>query len=239
MFVCSQGLLRCREHSPPCVRHWGSGGHYLDDLGNSSRKHNLAAGLRYVPLFVRTSAALTRPSSPGRTRVTQPKGQRPRGEFSSTTITKSPVARFRTSRCNFRGSVRDGTYSRSQRFQKWLVIIWACFHLFLLHMSRSVTTSIGRLLLARPIKKWFGVNASSSCGLLLMCVSGRLFISDSTSVRKVSNVLSVTRCLAATAFSAFFADWTRRSHAPPKLGDVGGLKCHCIPSWLSWSSICH
>ena len=119
---------------------------------------------------------------------------------------KSPVARFRTSRCHFRGSVRDGTYSRSQRFQKWLVIIWECFHLFLLHMSRSVTTSIGRLLLARPIKKWFGVNASSSCGLLLTCVSGRLFNSDSTSVRKVSNVLSVTCCLAATAFSAFFAD---------------------------------
>ena len=29
---------------PPCVRHWGSGGHFLDVLGNSSRKHNLAVG---------------------------------------------------------------------------------------------------------------------------------------------------------------------------------------------------
>ena len=141
MFVRSQGLLACREHSPPRVRHWGSGGHYSDILGISSRKHSLAVDLTYVPLFVRTSAALTRPSSPGRTRVMRPRGQRPRGEFSSTTNTRSPVARFRTSRCHFRRSVRDGTYSRSQRFQKWFVITWACLHLFLLLISRSVTTS--------------------------------------------------------------------------------------------------
>ena len=134
--------------------------------------------------------------------------------------------------------MRDGTYSRSQRFQKWFVITWACLHLFLLLISRSVTTSIGRLLLARPIKKWLGVSASSSCGSLLTCVSGRLFYSDSTFVRKVSKVSSVTRCLAATAFRDFFADWTKRSQAPPKCGDAGGLKCHCIPSWQSWSSIC-
>ena len=111
-------------------------------------------------------------------------------------------------------------------------------HLFLLLMSWSVTTSIGRLLLARPIKKWFGVNASSSCESLLTCVSDRLFNSDSTSVRKVSRVSKVTSCIAATAFRAFFADWTRRSQAPPKWGDAGRLKCHCIPPWLSWSSIC-
>ena len=153
------------------MRHWGSGGHYSDGLGNSSRKHSLAVGLTYVPLFVRTSAALTRPSSPGRTRLTRPRGQRQRGEFSFTTITKSSVARFRTSRCHFCRSVKDGTYSRSQRFQKWLAINWACLHLFLLLISGSVTTSIGRLLLARPIEKWFGVSASSSCRSLLTCFS--------------------------------------------------------------------
>ena len=122
--------------------------------------------------------------------------------------------------------------------QKWLVITLACFHLFVLLMPRSVTTCIRRLLLARPIKKWFGVSASSSCKSLLTCIIGRLFNSDSTSVRKVSRVSSVASCLAATAFRDFFADWTRRSQAPPKWGDAGGLKCHCIPSWQSWSSIC-
>ena len=110
---------------PPCAI-LGSRVHYSDGLGNSSRKHNLAVVLTYVPLFARTSAALTRPSSPGRTRV-----MRPRTKFPSTTNTRSPVARFRTSPCHFHRSVRDGTYSRSQRFQKWLVITWACLHLFL------------------------------------------------------------------------------------------------------------
>ena len=235
MYVRSQGLLPCREHSPPhppLPWHWGSGGHYSDGLGNSSRKRNLAVGLTYVPLFVRTSAALTRPSSPGRTRVMRPRGQRPRGEFSSTTNTRSPVASVRTSRCHFCRSVRDRTYSRSQPFQKWLVITWACLHLFLLLMSRSVTISIGRLLLARPIKKWRGVNASSSCGSLLTCVSGRLFNSDSTSLRKVSRVWSVTRCLAATAFRDFFADWTRGSQAPQNVAMLVGWSA--TESLLGW-----
>ena len=175
-------------------------------------------GLTYVPLFVRTSAALMRPSSPGRTRVTRPRGQRPRGEFLSTTITRSPVVRFRTSRCHFLRSVRDGTYSRSQRFQKWLVITWACFHLFLLLMSRSVTTSIGKLLLARPIKKWFGVNASSSCGSLLMCLSGRLFNSDSTSVKNVSRVSSVTLLLCCYSVQGFLRQLEQAFPSSTKVG---------------------
>ena len=153
MFVRSQGLLACQEHSPPpplcaTLGQWRT---LLGRLGELFEEAQLGGGLTYVLLFVRTSAALTRPSSPGRTRVMRPRDQRPRGTFLSTTNTMSPVAKFRSSRCHFRRSVRDGTYSWSQRFQKWFVITWACLHLFLLLMSRLVTTSIGRLLLAWPI----------------------------------------------------------------------------------------
>ena len=136
---------------PPLCATLGQWRTLLGRLGELFEEAQLGDGLTYVLLFVRTSAALTRPSSPGRTRVMRPRDQRPRGTFLSTTNTMSPVAKFRSSRCHFRRSVRDGTYSWSQRFQKWFVITWACLHLFLLLMSRLVTTSIGRLLLAWPI----------------------------------------------------------------------------------------
>ena len=136
---------------PPLCATLGQWRTLLGRLGELFEEAQLGGGLTYVLLFVRTSAALTRPSSPGRTRVMRPRDQRPRGTFLSTTNTMSPVAKFRSSRCHFRRSVRDGTYSWSQRFQKWFVITWACLHLFLLLMSRLVTTSIGRLLLAWPI----------------------------------------------------------------------------------------
>ena len=56
----------------------------------SSSMHSFTTGRTYVSLLVRTSAALTLPSSPGSTRVTPPSGQHPRREFSSTTRTRSP-----------------------------------------------------------------------------------------------------------------------------------------------------
>lgn len=93
-------------------------------------------GLIYVSLFVFTSAALTQPWSPGTTRVTGPKGQRLGREFSSTVPRNG--ARVRTS--------SSPPYIGSRHFHMWLVITWACLHLFPLPRSHSVTISIGKLL---------------------------------------------------------------------------------------------
>ena len=61
----------------------------------SSRKHTLATGLVYVlPPEVLSSADLTLPSSPGKTRTTRAKGHDPLDRLDSAMSTKSPTCRF-------------------------------------------------------------------------------------------------------------------------------------------------
>ena len=62
---------------------------------------------------------------------------------------------------------------------------------FWLHISLSAKIPGGKLGVALPMRKWFGVNASRSSASELTSVNGRLLTRDSTSVIAVNKTSSV------------------------------------------------
>ena len=85
----------------------------------SSRRQTFDAGLCRSLYRQRSSSDRTRPSAPGKTRVTRARGQRPRGTLFSVSSTRSPICRLLRSCCHFPRCVRHGTCSLRHLLQNW------------------------------------------------------------------------------------------------------------------------
>jgi hypothetical protein len=80
-------------------------------------------------------------------------------------------------------------------------------------------------------RKWPRVKILTSSGSLLKGVKGREFRHDSIWVRTAVISSKVIAWLSITLHMWCFMDFTAASHTPPKPGESGGMKCHCMPSW--------
>ena len=76
-----------------------------------SNGHSFTTGLTSVPSPTCSFATHTRPSTPGYTSTTRPRGQFPRAVSGETTSTTSPTCRSRRSRCHFVRAPRLGSHS--------------------------------------------------------------------------------------------------------------------------------
>ena len=101
--------------------------------------------------------------------------------------TRSPAVRLGTAWNHFLRAVKRGKYSCNHLFQMWVVMTRACRQRFWLDISLSAKIPGGKLGVALPMRKWFGVNASRSSASELTSVNGRLLTRDSTSVIAVNN----------------------------------------------------
>ena len=158
---------------------------------HSSKGANFATGRLNSPNFVFTSADVTTLSDPGEKVRILPRGQHPLGVPQSTISTRSPTFRLGTACYHFLRAVKPGKYSCNHLFQMWVVMTCACRQRFWLDISLSAKIPGGKLGVALPMRKWFGVNASRSSASELTSVNGRLLTRDSTSVIAVNNTSSV------------------------------------------------
>jgi hypothetical protein len=116
---------------------------------DSSRERVWTGRWRSVPL-VRRETERTTPSGPGKTFVTRPVGQKPRGLDESMMTTMSPTSRFGCCCCHFPLLLRLGMTSYIQRRQNCSTNACATRHFRLADRSFSVKTSGGRFGHARP-----------------------------------------------------------------------------------------
>ena len=109
-----------------------------------------------------------------------------------------------------------GRYSFSHRFQNASANACATRHCFFKYTFRA--SQISGLMAPEdvPMRKWFGVNASSSRGSIDTCVSGRDFTECSISVSSVYNVSSLGVCGTYEALSrSTHVRRVRRIKEPP------------------------
>ena len=151
----------------------------------------LTSGRVKKPKAVFTSHDLAVLSGPVNVLVTRPSGQIPLGVHSSKTQTMSFTSNLASGFNHFFLVFRVGMYTfrilfqiASSRCRTWV-------HVFVWIVGVSLKTHAGTLGIALPIKKWLGVNGSSSSMSLLTCVKGlaltRLSVSI-TMVEKTSHV---------------------------------------------------
>lgn len=185
-------------------------------------------GLRWIPVFVRTSTTRILESGPGCVPTTSPRGHSPLGKVPSDIRTMSPTLGSRWC-CEFAvclGS-NSGRYSFVHLCQNWSASCWAALHVCV-SASRVLKLPMGVTPHDRPIRKWFGVNASlsrSGC----TGVSGRAFTTCSTSSSSVWSVSSLGARSFNTADSDVLTVLIMRSHAPPICGAPGGMNFHKMP----------
>lgn len=131
--------------------------------------------------------ASIRPSLPGKTSTTFPISQRLLGNAGSHTITSWSSWRGSVSSVHLGRHSSCGKYSTIHRFQIRSLRFWAIFHCFRGQMCLSSKLGVC-VEFIHPIKKWFGVSGSSSCGLIGISVRGRLFTIFSASIRTLRSV---------------------------------------------------
>ena len=103
---------------------------------------------------------------------------------------------------------------------------------FFLAADPPLSKTFGYLIVDRPTRKWFGVNASNSAASLLDAVKSWLFSSFSTEQMTVVNCSSLSDWDQTLFHIAFLHDLTRRSHRPPKCGAIRGLNIVFISNWI-------
>lgn len=122
-------------------------------------------------------------------------------------------------------------YSKRQRFQmfwSWDFIIWNCRSLFI--WTAGMSGSRGKT--ATPsIRKWLGVRASWSQGILENEVNERELRMDFTRHIKLFISLNINNVPFIVLNNLCLADLTAAFHGPLKWEAEGGLKCH-YTSWL-------
>ena len=179
----------------------------------------------------------TWPLLSGKTSWTRPIGQRPRGAFSSTTRTESPIAKLRRGKYHFCLLWSTGKKSFIHLFQNALARHCA-WRQRLLYLSWSVKTSRGRQLLDLRSNSLLGVNGSGSSGWSLRGVNGLSLRIFSTSHKRVDNASSLIRCSFSKAARIFCTDLIMRSQIPSWWLASGGLKNHWTSSFLSRLHTC-
>ena len=182
-------------------------------------------------------AHLTTPSFPGCTWTILPNGHWPRCTFSSTTKTKSPVAKLRLGLVHFWRSWRVGRYSESHRFQNTFDKYWICLHRRLQYMSSSEKTPGGMMLFGRKRSRWLGVKASKYAGLSLLGVRGRPFKIHSISVISFRSASPETSCSFMKHLITFRTDRITHSQTAPIWEAPGGLNFHWMPFSCRYFSI--
>ena len=124
--------------------------------------------------------------------------------------------------------VNSVRYSWYQRLQEcclsWLIrcqlVIW---------LDGVALKSRSRILVnVSPIRKWPGVRTGRSFELDDIGVSGRELRMASISVTRVLRCSKVKSSVPMTRTRWRLNDFAAASHKPPKCGELGGLKRHCI-----------
>jgi len=80
-----------------------------------------------------------------------------------------------------------------------------------------------------PMRKCPGVKTDMSEGSVERGVKGREFNIASIRTKTVFDFSKVSDALPNVLYKCVFNDFTAASHKPPKCGERGGIKCHCMP----------
>lgn len=193
-----------------------------------------------MPFWVLISATRTLLSFPTKTFVMRPKRHSVAGRKSSLMTTKS--FSFRLFRVVFHLYRRWSSVTYSD-FQRLLKRCWIAFKRF--QRCSWDKSPLGGLLgasggavIGAPLKKWPGVNGSSSDGFCDNGHRGMEFRIASILVSMVLNSSNVNDKFFVIFFKWDFMLFTAASHRPPMCGAWGGMNDHDNP-WMLYFSDRH
>ena len=168
------------------------------------------------------------PSAPGRTLITLPKGHCIDGTLSSRIMTMVPLRILWLPLFHFSRLVNSVRYSRCQRLQKcyfsWLI---RC-QLVNRHDGVALKSRSRMLVRVSLIRRWSGVRTGRSFKSDEVGLSGRELRMASISITRVLRCSKVKSSVPTMRMRWHLNDFTATSHMPPKCGELGGLKRHCI-----------
>ena len=119
-------------------------------------------------------------------------------------------------------------YSRYHLLQKYCLIWWMHCQLDNRPNGTVLKSRSRKLVSVSPIRKWPGVRTGGSFGSDDMGVSVRELRMASISTTRVWRCSKVNSSVPTTRMRWRLKDFTAASHKPPKCGEFGGLKRHCI-----------
>ena len=148
--------------------------------------------------------------------VTRPRGHIHFRVHSSKTQTTSFTSNLASGFVLFFLVFRVGRYSFRSLLQIASIRCRTCVHVFVWIVGISLKTHAGTLRNAMPIRKWLGVNGSSSSMSLLTCLKSLALTRLSVSITMVEKTSHVKFADPKFKRRAPFTICTRLSHAPPK-----------------------
>ena len=203
---------------------------WLEESGSEwiGKGTNLLTPRSRVVVAVCTVAVRTIPSTPGWTLITRPKRHCMDGTLSSLRTTTVPSRISCLPLSHLLRRVSSLRYSRYHLLQKYCLIWWMRCQLDNRPDGTVLKSRSRKLVSVSPIRKWPGVRTGGSFGSDDMGVSGRELRMASISNTRVWRCSKVNSSVPTTRMRWCLKDFTAASHKPPKCGEFGGLKLHCI-----------